>query len=289
MPTTQSMISIPIAVYNELFRFQLDLFWYAHKKIYSEKAKEKSFAIIVERNHSWELIPKKINWNININKKICKSYFDYNQKIIEDGFLLPLNIQMGLLQIIDDFYDEQVLELLDCDMYHLRKHPIFEVEHDEMYVSNIYENWHLHSLTTNKNIISKYCKTNNYFNGGFVPIVATKKTFKMILNDWIFFHQDIVSSHKENNQIKWWAGMYALQAACEKNKIKMLHSDCCYIPNINNLTESHYITHYSCDKFFNKKKYPNVNLQKSPKNLHYSFIKEWGRKFGLFKIIEKLL
>lgn len=283
MPNMECMISIPIAVYNELFRFQLDLFWFAHKKIYGHSANKKTLAVIIRRNDSFDTKLINYEWKINIPKNICESYFDFDNTTSENGFLLPLNIQIGLLQTIEKLRDDQVIELIDCDMFHIKKHPKLNINHDEMYVSDIYETWHLFSLTKNKFIIEKYCKTNKFYNGGFVPIIATVKTFKKLLFDWIYFHKDIVSSYSEEKQIKWWAGMFSLQAACEVNKIKMIAQNFCYLPNIHEISKMHYIAHYSCDKFFDKKKFPNINFNHFPKTPYYNLIKEWAEKFGLYK------
>jgi hypothetical protein len=53
--------------------------------------------------------------------------------------------------------------------------------------------------------------------------------------------------------------MYSFQAACANNNIKMIDRDWVHIPPANNLTENHYVCHYSCDKLFSKKKFPKTN------------------------------
>ena len=62
-------------------------------------------------------------------------------------------------------------------------------------------------------------------------------------------------------------------------KIKMVTKDYCYIVPINNLENSHYIAHYSCDQFFfNKKNYPVIDYSKFPKNNYYDIILNWHKK-----------
>ena len=40
------LISVPVAVYNGLFEWQLDLFWHRHKELYGKNAFQKAKAII---------------------------------------------------------------------------------------------------------------------------------------------------------------------------------------------------------------------------------------------------
>ena len=69
--------------------------------------------------------------------------------------------------------------------------------------------------------------------------------------------------------------MYSLQAACEQNKIKMISKDYCYVPNVNTLTDNHYIVHYSCDPIFNKNKINNLDLTLFKSNIFYDRVKQW--------------
>ncbi len=271
------MISVPIAVYNPSFRWQLNLFWFNHKIVYGSDAYRKAKAVVIKRNRINELLAKSFDWNIDIPYKFCDSFFDYAIGLEENGHLLPINIQIGLLQILSTFEDdEEVLELIDCDMFHMKHHPEWFLKDDEMFVSDVYENWHLKSLRDNHHVIEKYIGANAmYYNGGFVPLIAKVKTFKKIILDWIWIHKDIVKRYVSSQNIKWWAGMYALQAACEINKVKMIARDYCYVPNINKLSEEQYIAHYSVDKKFNKKLFPNIDLSLFEDNVYYSRIKKW--------------
>lgn len=244
------MISVPIAVYNNSFKFQLDLFWFSHKRLYSNPS-ERAKAIIIERNYLSEPIPDKYQWNdIDIPYKFVKGICEsYSEKLN----LLPLNIQLGLESILNDYDDSEVIELLDCDMFHLEHRDYSGLQHDVILCDNIYEDWHLKSLTDYKHIISPYFENNGkYYNGGFVPLIATVKTFKKLMYEWKAVHYDICIRDYPNN-LKWWAGMYALQASCEKNKIQMIALNNCYIPPINNI-KGKTIAHYSVDsKLINKR------------------------------------
>lgn len=271
------MISIPIAVYNGLFEWQLDLFWKQHKKVYGNDAYKKTLAVIIERNKMVEKKNSDFNWNIDVPKKICLAHFDCVPKSKKE-FFMPLNIQVGLLQVIDMFDDEEVIELLDCDMFHIKPFNEEKINDDEFFVSTIYEEWHLKSLSSNKHIVEKYLVDGHgSYNGGFVPIIGKAKTFKKILNEWVDLHIKMVNDHlgAEFELTRWWCGMYSFQAACANNNIKMIDRDWVYIPPANNLTENHYICHYSCDKFFSKKKFPKTNPEYYPKNAYYDAVKDW--------------
>jgi hypothetical protein len=285
------MISIPIAVYNDTFKWQLSLFWRSHKKVYGEQSNKKAFAVIVERNTINEPEFKNFDWNIDITYEICKPFFEF-EKDIKDPIFVPLNIQYGLKQIIHCFDDDEIIEVLDCDMFHIKPHPDVRPKDDEIYVSAIYENWHLKSLTSNKHVIEKYLKPNHGdYNGGFVPLVGKAKTFKKILDDWIDFHVKIVKDNPASNleSIRWWSGMYSFQVACANNNVNLIARDWCHVPPETSLSDSHYVCHYSCDRIFDKRKIHEINLNNFPKNKYYEFVKDWyinrnndSSKFKLF-------
>ena len=75
--------------------------------------------------------------------------------------------------------------------------------------------------------------------------------------------------------IRWWSGMYSFQVACANNNIKLIDRDWVHVPPTNTLSDNHYICHYSCDNYFNKKKFPRTNTSNYPKNKYYDIIKEW--------------
>jgi hypothetical protein len=271
------MISVPIAVNNHFFRLQLELLWFNHQATYGEYvARDKLRAVIVKRNTISEEANDICEWAGDIPHVMADAYFDVRDDLTNPAFL-PINIQIGLSQIIGTFDEEQVIEVLDCDMFHLKPHPDLTVADDELIVSDIYEEWHLKSLTDHKDVIAPFFKNEgNYYNGGFVPIIGKVKTFKKLLPDWIELHKQIVDTQSDGN-LRWWAGMYSLQAACENNAVLMLAMDLCYVPGINELSDNHYIAHYSVDQKFNKKAWPSVNVSTFEQNKFYSRVLEWMR------------
>jgi len=269
------IISIPIAVYNNMFKWQLNLFWFNHKIVYGDQAKERAIPIVIKRNYAQEQKMTTFDWPIDAPVKLCEAYFDYFIGLNKEKYL-PINIQVGLYQIINDLDDEQIIEILDCDMFHLKPAPNIQILDDQLHVSTIYENWHLFSLTKHSDMVDKYTYgSKDYYNGGFVPILGKVKTFKKILLDWIFFHKNIVDDSHKKSATSWWAGMYSLQAACEINKVKMVSVDYCYVPNINELNDNHYIVHYSCDPIFNKNNIKKTDQTKFKDNVFYNRIKQW--------------
>jgi len=269
------MISVPIAVNNSYFRIQLELLWFNHKATYGEEAaRNKLRAVIVKRNKPFEEIKHTCEWAEDIPHIMAEAYFDIREDLT-NPYYLPINIQLGLSQIIDTFDDEQIIEVLDCDMFHLKPHPDFYLEDNELIVVDIYEDWHLRSLSDHRDVIAPFFKNGgNYYNGGFVPIIGKAKTFKTLLPDWIELHKQIVEAHADGD-LRWWAGMYSLQAACENNAVLMRAMDLCYIPAINSLTDNHYIAHYSVDYRFNKKVWPSIDISSFEENKFYNRVLEW--------------
>jgi len=271
------MISVPIAVNNHYFRTQLELFWFNHKATYGARvARDKLLAVIVKRNSADE--PKKeiCEWAADIPHVMADAYFDIREDLTNPDYL-PINIQTGLSQVINAFEDEQVIELLDCDMFHLKPHPDLTLKDDELIVSDIYEEWHLLSLTDHRDVIAPFFKNGgDYYNGGFVPIIGKVKTFKKLLPDWIELHKRIADA-QSNCDLQWWAGMYSLQAACENHAVWMRAMDLCYVPGVNELGEEHYIAHYSVDQKFNKKIWPSIDVSTFENNKYYSRVLDWMR------------
>ena len=270
------MVSVPIAVHIDLFKWQLDLFWYSHKCVYGSNASNKAKAVIIKRNQVTETKHQELEWDLDVPHVMCESFFDYFKETTPTNHLhLPLNIQIGLTQIINEFDDDQIIEVLDCDMLHLRPHREMDVRKDQLIVSDIYESWHLKSLSASRHVIEIYFENGGmFYNGGFVPIIGRVRTFKKILPEWIAVHRHILSlNHPE--LIKWWAGMYALQAACEKAKVQMVAEDCCYVPGINELSDSHHVCHYACDAKFDKKRYPHIDPAVFGTNRYYERILSW--------------
>lgn len=272
------MISVPIAVCAGNFWMQLDLFWHQHKKVYGYNAHRKALALVVNKNIWSDPEHEKLPWDIDVPYTMVKSCFDYlNVENIKDQLIVPLNIQTSLLQVINSFDDDEVIELLDCDMFHMKPAPKIEVK-DEIVVSDVYETWHLKSLTDHKWVIDPFLsQSHGKYNGGFVPIIGRAKTFKKIIIDWMQLHKRIFLS-TDSKDYKWWSGMYALQVACANHRIYMRNEDFVYIPGYNQIKPWHYISHYSCDTKFNKKiikQIDDVNTERFEDNAFYNAVKEW--------------
>jgi hypothetical protein len=81
------------------------------------------------------------------------------------------------------------------------------------------------------------------------------------MTEWLAVNLDIIEQPITDG-LKWWSSMYALQAACEKNMVKMIEYNKCYIQNINEWKDDMYICHYSCD---------GVYIHKNDKEHLYSY------------------
>lgn len=254
------IISIPVAVHNYWFEWQLDLFWFQHKKLYGQSAYDKAHAIVVKRNaetktplENWGPKFEQLEWDIDIPHAMVENHYEWrpDDSDYRHEFMMPNNIQVGLAQIIDKFDDDQVIEILDCDMFHMRPHPQIDVEDMKLYVETIYEDWHLFSKGEHRRVIEPYFQNGaRFYNGGFVPIIGKVKTFKRILTEWLAVGAHIANREDIDNGLKWWGGMYALNAACEKLEVEMVEFNRCYIHNINKYSPEQYICHYSCDPHF---------------------------------------
>jgi hypothetical protein len=270
------MLTIPVAVHNDYFKWQLDLFWHTHKQIYGDMAYAKFLAIVIKRNFPHEPKIDEMQWGMDVPHVMCESSFDMLGDIDTSSIMfLPLNIQIGLLQLLPKLNDDEVIEVLDCDMLHIRPHPDIFVRDNELLVDDIYEPWHLKSLSEHRNVIEMYFENGGrFYNGGFVPIIGTVRTFKRIMFEWISVHKHILTRELPE-KVRWWAGMYALQVACEKKKVRMRAEDYCYAPGVNDLSPSHYIAHYSCDVRFDKKSYPDIDVSKFEDNVFYNRLRSW--------------
>jgi hypothetical protein len=271
------MISVPIAVNINYFKPQLELLWFNHKTTYGEDAaRRKLLAIIVKRNTIAEQTKDFCEWARDIPHVMVNAYFDVRPDLMKEAYL-PINIQVGLSQVIASFADEEIIELLDCDMFHFEPHPDLDIHDDELIVTDLYEEWHLRSLTDHRDVIAPFFKNGgDYYNGGFVPIIGKARTFKKLLPDWIEIHKQIVDAQSDGN-LQWWAGMYSLQAACENNAVRMRAMDLCYIPGLNELRGDHYIAHYSVDQKFNKKAWPAIDVSSFEDNKFYHRVLDWMR------------
>ncbi len=267
------MLSIPIAVNIPTFKWQLELFWMQHQKVYGDDAKNRAIAVVIKKNHPNDKVEPNLIFDApGLHCLMVDGVSEYPHL----SEWIPLNIQLGVHKALRflNIPDEQVIEVLDCDMFHMKRRDI-NVSHDVLICDPIYEDWHLKSLTDHKPVIDPYLNGAKalIYNGGFVPIVCTAKTMRKIINDWSDIHLMICQQDWDKVTIKWWAGMYALQAACQKNGVVMQSSHDCHIPPINQFSEEHTIAHYSVDGVWADKKGPK--RKGSKKNAYTRAILEY--------------
>ncbi|MFK7863281.1 MAG: cupin-like domain-containing protein [Pseudohongiellaceae bacterium] len=276
------LISLPVGVLTkQSFRHQASLFWFVQQQVYGVDAAARTTILWVENNLEGEPRETDRTWldNLGAPYVVAPPYYEVFD-CASHGVNVPLNIQAALVHVIDDYHPDQLIEVLDCDMLHLRKAPDFDVAANEILVDPIYEPWHLHSKGKHRDIVAGYLEHGDkYFNGGFVPIIGRAGTIKKILQRWIEVHIHIVNRDLPD-KIKWWAGMYALQVACDNAQVTMKGLDTTYIPGKNQLLQEHHIAHYSVDKIFNKKtpEWPFVDPDGFPKNTYYEHIRAWLEK-----------
>jgi hypothetical protein len=269
------MISIPTATHCPLFEWQLDLFWFCHRSVYGRDAWRRAHAVVAKRNEPREPKSQRLAYPIGVPHTMCEAFFDIPIMPFSK-VALPINIQVGLAQLLPMLDDDAVIEVIDCDMFHFRAPQAPHVRDDQLLACTVYEDWHLHSKTENREVISRYFQTNGqYYNGGFVPIMGNVRTFKKILGEWLAIHVDILR-RALGGSIHWWAGMFALQAACEKARVRMVSHDCCYIPGANDLAPWHHIGHYSIDRIFDKNTFPAIDRARFDlRNPYYRLIDRW--------------
>lgn len=278
------MISLPLAVNAGNFELQLSLLWYHHRKLYGANAWRKVVAMIVKRNLPGEQKTNDNPWNISVPYVMTESCFDYLN--LETVDYLPLNTITSLAQVLPLFDDDEVLEVIDCDQFHIRPHPVFNIQDNQIICDAIYEDWHLKSTTSNKHMVMPFIAVSAIvrqinsmqypYNGGFVPIIAKAKTFRKIVIDWIQATKKIFQ-HAKVKEIAYWSSMYGLQVACANNNIEMRGQECVYIPPFP-LKDSHYCCHYSVDTKFDKKKIntiDDIDVSKFDDNIFYNGIRDW--------------
>lgn len=133
------MISVPVAVNNAFFQWQLELWWWNQKRLYGDDSWSKSMAIVIDKNYTNDK-PYPKDWLTNIPHILVKGIWSApvsDKPITETD--LPLNIQQGLKQVLSYFADDSVIELIDCDMFHLKPAPKVTVRDDMLVVCDLYE------------------------------------------------------------------------------------------------------------------------------------------------------
>lgn len=269
------MITIPVAVANDLFRWQISFFEFQHKKIYGDESKNKSLILIVKRNFREEKIINDVDWNLSLPYKMVDSIYDIYPNLNKRNYN-PINVYTSVQQIINQLDDEEYIEIIDADMIHLKRYNLPLPNENEIFVDDFYENWHMFINSKNRHVVDKYLvhKDEGYMNGGWNSI-GKVKTMKKLLPEIIDISIDIATNN-ENELYRWWSGMFGLNAACHNQRIKMIGFNSCYYPNINEINlEKQYIAHYSCDPLFKKVNFPNIDFTKFKNNEFYNSIKEW--------------
>lgn len=267
------VVSVPVAANRSVFVHQISLFWESHQALYGDSAKEKAHLILVEQERNLAFPP------VPMPHSRVKDWFEFFPRTEKEFGLSPLNMQIGLKQVLHLFDDDQLIEFIDCDMFHFEKMPNLDIKPNEFVTCNFYEDWHLWSLSENKHIVEPLLTSDRAaYNGGFVPIIGHAGTFKKIIDDWIDAHLKLYDSvHKHD--LKWWCGMFAFQVACSNLKVNMRAEDICYIPVQNKFSSNHYIGHYSCDPYFNKNKIvdglEHTCTNNFLQNKYYSTVKNW--------------
>lgn len=272
------MITIPVAVAIPFFEKQISFFQYQHKEVYGEEAISKAYIPIIRYNHFNEASKFDVEWDMSLPYKMVGSVYDYVKS--DKQWHIPINVFIAAKQLLDLFKDEQVVEIIDSDLVHLKPYPkVYDhLDYDVVLVDATYEDWHMHISkpeSINRKVINQYLTHDEegYINGGF-NVIARVKTIKRIIDDIIIYSCSVTEKEK-GNQHSWWCAMYGLNIACHNHKIKMIDIQNCYYPGINELKDSHYIAHYSCDPLFDKHKMNNLDASLFPNNLFYNQAKKW--------------
>ena len=272
------MITIPVAVAVEYFRPQILFFQYQHIEVYGDDAKNKTIIPIIKYNHFNENKVEDVDWDMKLPYKMVDSVYDYIES--DKQWHIPINVFTAAKQIIKHLPDDEVVEIIDADLVHLKKHPSLydQIRYDVVIADSTYEDWHMHIAHPdgqNRRVISEYLIHNDegYMNGGF-NVIGRVKTIKNIIDE-IILYSKLVTEKEKGNQHSWWCAMHGLNIACHNNRIKMLNKDNCYYPNVNKLADSHYIAHYSCDPVFDKHNILRLDTTTFPDNLFYNQAKKW--------------
>lgn len=270
------MITIPIAVANDWFKKQIYFFQYQHLEVYGEDAVNKAIIPIVNKNHPNEHIKDSVDWDMKLPYKMVDSILDMYD--LKDDWFIPTNVFTAAKQVIMDLPDEQVVEIVDSDLVHIKKYTGPYPEYNQVIADAHYEDWHLKTSTReseNFYVIEKYLKHNDfkYMNGGF-NVIARVGTLRVIIDEIIEVSINIGKEY-ERDLCSWWQAMYGLNVACHNNRVTMIDGKNCYYPSINQLEDNHHIAHYCCDSLFNKRDMNNLQSDKFPDNIFYNQAKKW--------------
>lgn len=274
------MITIPVAAPTNLFKWQTSLFQFAQQWVYGDvKSFYESLILIVDRNDH-KFVVKEIDWNLRIPYKIVRGIHSILDESENHPHFAAGNLFFALKSVIDRFYDNEVICILDADIIPLRRYDGVLPEENAVITCNFYEDWHIRCSRPDKEnyrIVEPFLKhdIHQFMDGGFVPILIRVKTLKKILDEVLDLSLEIVRKHL-GTPFGWWMQMWAFQIACHNNQIKCLGQDNTYFPHQNELDLSkHFFAHYSCDTKFKKGTFPNHNIEEFPDNVFYNLLREW--------------
>ena len=273
---TGNIVSVPVAVARDNFKWMIQFFDYQHRKIYGEKATSKSVILIQKRNFRHDVKVESVDWNLTLPYKMVDSAYDMEYNLPDGDRYMAVNLFTAITHVINDLNDEDYIEILDGDMCHIRSFNSVLPKDNEINADSAYENWHLFNNSKNRYVIEKYLKHSEegYMNGGFNAL-SKVKVMKQLLPEIIDVAIDIVKT-SPNHLHRWWSCMYALNVACHNQRIKMISRDDCYYPREGDiLTDNMHLAHYSCDPVFDKRKFPNININGFKDNIFYNSAKEW--------------
>ena len=120
-----NLISVPVAVYNGLFEWQLDLFWHRHKELYGKNAFQKAKAIVIRRNSLTEKRCDEFKWNNDVPHSLCESFADYDIDLINKLIASLKKSQNVEVTIATSLGSTQLWQKLDYDF-------LTSVPHHEM-------------------------------------------------------------------------------------------------------------------------------------------------------------
>jgi len=274
------MITIPVAISSNLFKWQSSLFQYAQKNVYGNMALWNSIVLIADRNSHGKII-KDVDWNLSIPYKIVDGIHTILPLSDEHPYFSAGNLFFAINQILNDLDDNEYICIIDCDIIPFKKYDGILPNDNEVITCNKYEDWHMRCSRPDKEnyrIVEPYLRhdTHEYMDGGFVPIIIKVNTLKRIIDEVIETGIDIARNHLDSS-FGWWQQMWSFQIACHNNRIKCIGQDNTYFPSINEFDkEKHYFAHYSCDPLFKKSTFPNHNITEFPhNNLFYDTIRDW--------------
>lgn len=271
------LVTLPSTSIAPQFRYQLSFFEYCHKLVYGDKVNQKCFIPISNRNNRGQEKIQSLDWNITLPHRFVDTVFDYCD--YKSPQINVCGVFYNAKMVLDLFDDNQVVEVQDVDIVHLRPYDGPLPEGRQIIVDNTYENWHMHigsPNAKNAHIIKPYLKHQDkwYPNGGFNAIVRVG-LLKEIIDEVIDVSLEITEKY-HGDPLNWWSQMFSLNVACHNNKIDMIGVNNTYYPNVNKLDlTKHHQAHYSVDPIFNKRTLPKVDIKTFPNNLFYNLAKVW--------------